>query len=49
MVRQYRRVPHVFHEHCAAGFNYLLAIALIFYALSAVSRRSAVGSMAAAA
>ena len=31
------------------GFNYLLAIALVFYALSAVSRRSAVASMAAAA
>ena len=31
------------------GFNYLVAIALIFYALSAVSRRSTVGAMAAAA
>ena len=31
------------------GFTYLVAIALIFYALSAVSRRSTVGAMAAAA
>jgi hypothetical protein len=31
------------------GFNYLVAIALIFYALSAVSRRSMVDSVAAAA
>jgi hypothetical protein len=31
------------------GFNYLVAIALIFYALSAVSRWSTIGAIAAAA